>query len=304
MSLPPVLFILPQTDAAANGGIASISEVIARLREHRPVIVTNKASEQVEQWRTAGIETHVLPLTRSIRDPVGILRTYWRYAREVRRLIAHTGAKVVHANNPFALQLALAAARLSAGTKVVLNLRDTLDPARTPSRTRYRILFGVADHVFFLSQDMADRWAAVAPNAKRAFSVTYSIVDPQRFAPAPPYAGNGPPVVLLSGIIRAKKGQLEFIRHVSPLLAAQGVETWLAGDFDPDSNPYMAGLLEGRRGAGRNGEVPRISHRCCRAHAQVRRRRRRIPPRRAGSGDDRGHELCASRRQLRRRLCP
>lgn len=244
MSRRPVLFILPQTDASANGGIASISQIISRLRNHRPIIVTNRSSAQVERWRGEGIETHLIPATRTLRHPAATVRTYWRYARELRRLIASSGATLVHANNPFALQLALGAVKLSPGAKVALNLRDTMDPERRPSRARFRFLFGAADHIFFLSQDMANRWAAIAPYAKRSYSVTYSIVDPDRFAPLPPYQGDGPQVVLLSGIIRPKKGQLEFIRRVSPRLAANGIATWLAGDFDPGASAYERACSE------------------------------------------------------------
>lgn len=268
MNLQPVLFVLPQTGASANGGIASVSHIISGLRDHRPIIVTDRSTRFVERWRSDGIETHLLPATRSLRHPAATMSTYWRYARELRQLMAHSGAKLVHANNPFALQLSLAAVKLSPGAKVALNLRDTMDPGRRPSRSRFQFLFGAADHIFFLSQDMADRWAAIAPNAKRNSSVTYSVVDPERFAPAPPYAGEGPPVVLLSGIIRPKKGQLEFIRRVSPRLAAHGIATWLAGDFDPAADPYVracsdaaAPLGEMVRFLGYRADVPELMQR-------------------------------------------
>jgi glycosyltransferase involved in cell wall biosynthesis len=244
--LPPILFVLLQSDAAANGGISSISGVIAGLKRHRPVIITDRDGTRVEEWRRSGIETHVLPQTASkgvTRNPIGTLRSYWRYARELRRLIRTSGAKIVHANDPLALQLSLAAAKL-AGAKLVFNLRDTLDPGRRPPRSRYRFLFGAADHVFYLSRDMADRWAEVAPNAKSACSATYSVVDPDIFAPVQAYLGEGPPVALLSGLIWAKKGQLDFIRHVSPKLASEGIATWLASDFDPNRSPYMAACAE------------------------------------------------------------
>jgi glycosyltransferase involved in cell wall biosynthesis len=235
VSLPAVIFLLPQSGAAADGGIASIGEIIARLRNHRPVIVTNRPTAQVERWRESGIETHVVPFGS---DPA----SYARMFGVLRRLISSTGAKVIHANKPLALQLALAPAKLS-GTKLVLNLRDTIDPGRRPVRAKYRALFAAADHVLFLSNDMADRWAKLAANAKRRFSVTYSIVDPQRFAPSPPSSPE-PPVVLLSGIIRPKKGQLEFLQQVAPILAERGIHTWLAGDFDPAADPYMKACAE------------------------------------------------------------
>lgn len=243
MNLPPVIFVMLQTGAAANGGIESISRVMTELRGHRPIVVTNRVTDRLSDWRRHGIETHVIPETASKglkRDPLGSLASYWRYHRALKSLIARTGARVVHANDPLAFQLALSAVKRSPGVRIAMNLRDTLDPGRPPPRLRYRLSFAAADHVFFLSEDMADRWAKVAPNARRSCSVTYSIVDRQRFRKASGDPQTDPPIVLLSGIIRPKKGQLEFIRHVAPTLVAEGVEVWLAGDFYPEQDSYMA----------------------------------------------------------------
>jgi len=239
--LPPILFVLLQSDAAANGGISSISGVIAGLRRHRPVIITDRDGTRVEEWRRSGIETHVLPQTASkgvTRNPIGTLRSYWRYARELRRLIRTSGAKIVHANDPLALQLSLAAAKL-AGAKLVFNLRGTFAPGQLPSRLKYRLLFDAADHVLYLSGDMVRRWKQHVPNAAKAFSFTYSAVDPDRFRPTA-IDRKGEAVVLVSGLIRSLKGQLEFLRHVVPKLAGEGVKVWFAGDFDPEGDRYMA----------------------------------------------------------------
>jgi glycosyltransferase involved in cell wall biosynthesis len=51
-------------------------------------------------------------------------------------------------------------------------------------------------------------------------------------------------VVLLSGLICAKKGQLEFLREISPRLAAEGIETWISGDFNPARDAYAAACAE------------------------------------------------------------
>lgn len=245
-TLSPVLFVLPQTGASANGGIVSVSEVIQRLRRHRPIIVTDKQTAQTEKWRAMGIATHVVPMTDSglLRDPVGTAAGYWRYFRVMRRLIASSGARIVHANSPLALQLALPAVKTSRESSIILNLRGTRDPGRAAPSRRFEALFGAADHVFYLSEEMADFWAGVAPNAKRDYSVTYSIVDPERFAPAPLASDVSPPVVLISGLIRSLKGQLEFLRHVSPALARAGIATWLAGDFDKAEPSYEAACIQ------------------------------------------------------------
>ena len=155
----------------------------------------------------------------------------------VARILDDSGTPIVHANDPLAFQLSLIALK-SAQARIVLNLRDTIDPGRKPPGFKFRMIFGAADHVFYLSDDMAERWRAVAGNAMRASSVTYSIVDPGKFPPTVPSLE--PPVILVPGQISPKKGQLEFIRNVVPAIAAREVSTWLAGDFDPDANSYAA----------------------------------------------------------------
>jgi glycosyltransferase involved in cell wall biosynthesis len=245
VSLPPVIFVLVQTDAAADGGISSISQIITRLQRHRPIIVTDRESDRLQQWRAGGIETHVIPQTMSkgaLRNPLGTLRSYWSYARELRRLIRLSGAKVIHANDPAAVQLAIAPAKMT-GARLVFNLRGTFDPDETPSRRKYRLLFAAADHVLYLSRDMARRWRENVPGADSSCTVTYSAVDPSYFKPARNRRRDHP-VVLVSGLIRPLKGQLEFIRNVAPKLAAEGVEVWFAGDFDPSSDPYMAACAD------------------------------------------------------------
>ena len=238
----PVVIVVLQTGALANGGLQSITEVMLRLKAHRPIILTNLDSELSRSWQSHGMEVHVVPERASAglkRRPVETVRTYHHYHRALARILATSGARVVHANDPLAFQLSLAAVKLSRDTRIALNLRDTLDPDRRPPRLKYRMMFDAADHVFYLSADMAERWRAVAPNAMASCSVTYSIVDPARFA-ASPVPSDGTPVVLVPGIFRPKKGQLDFIRNVVPALAAHGTETWFAGDFEPSSNPYAA----------------------------------------------------------------
>jgi len=237
----PVIFVILQTGARANGGLQSITEVMSRLKDHRPVVLTNLETDLTNTWRNGGFDVRVVTERASAgfrSNPVEAARTYRDYHSVLTDLLESSGAKVVHANDPLAFQLALSAAKWR-GARIVLNLRDTLDPDRQPPRLKYWTMFAAADHVFYLSNDMAERWRAVAGNAMRSCSVTYSIVDPERFAPSSKPAA-GRPMVLVSGIFRPKKGQLEFIRNVVPKLAEQGIETWFAGDFEPGSDPYSA----------------------------------------------------------------
>ncbi|MEO7541827.1 MAG: glycosyltransferase family 4 protein [Sphingomicrobium sp.] len=213
-----------------------------RLKAHRPIILTNLDSELSEAWRSHGMEMHVVSEQASVglkRSPVGTVRSYRRYHRALAGILATSGARIVHANDPLAFQLSLSAVKRSPGARIALNLRDTLDPGRRPPRRKYRMLFAAADHVLYLSADMAKRWCDVAPNAMASYSVTYSIVDPIRFA-ASPIASDPAKIVLVPGILRPKKGQLDFIRNVVPVLARNDVATWFAGDFEPGTNSYAA----------------------------------------------------------------
>lgn len=237
---PPVVFVILQTGARANGGLRSVGELMLRLEGHRPIVLTNLDSDLTSEWSDRGIAVQVIPEQASAgmkRRFAGTLATYGRYHRALRAILAESGARIVHANDPLAFQLSVAAAKLGRA-RIALNLRDTIDPARRPPRLKFRSIFAAADHVFYLSDDMAERWRAVAPNATRACSVTYSIVDRQRFTESEPAAGA--PIVLVPGIFWPKKGQLEFIDRVVPKLARRRIESWFAGDFDPASNPYAA----------------------------------------------------------------
>ena len=246
---PPVVFVVLQTGALANGGLQSITEVMRRLKHHRAIAVTNLDTDLAKSWRGHGIDVRVVAeqASRGLRhDPVGTLRTYRRYRRALGKIVRESGARVIHANDPLAFQLSVSTAKVGGKARIALNLRDTLDPSRRPPRLKYRAMFAAADHVFYLSSDMAERWRQVAPNAARAGSVTYSIVDRERFASSPPPSGKRP-IVLVPGIFWQKKGQLDFIREVVPKLAERGIDTRFAGDFEPDANTYAAACADAAR---------------------------------------------------------
>ncbi len=238
----PILFVALQTGAGANGGIASLGQVMTGLTRYRPIVLTNIEGKATDTWRQCGLEVHIVAEAASHglrRAPVATILTYLRYARAVRRLMRDSGARLVHANDPLAFQLALPAVKSSRAGRILLNMRDTISPGRQPPRLRYAVLFGMADHVLLLSRDMIARWAQVVPSITSKASATFSVVDIDRFSPRP-LPADKVKVALLSGVVSAKKGQLDFLRHVSPLLASSGIATWLVGDFNPDSDHYAA----------------------------------------------------------------
>lgn len=237
MNRPAIIFAIMQSGARSNGGVQSIGEVMRRLKCYRPVVITNLENEFSGRWRDEGIEVHVEHVLKSAKTaPLEYAAALVRYHRRLSELIAANDAHVVHANDTLAFQLSLFASKLRRA-KIVFNVRGTVAPGRRPPRLKYQLVFAAADHVLYLSHDMAHRWREVAPNATRSCSVTYSIVDPARFRPTP-IDPTQEPVVLVSGLFWAAKGQLEFIRSVVPLLAQRGVKVWFTGDFEPARMPY------------------------------------------------------------------
>jgi glycosyltransferase involved in cell wall biosynthesis len=237
--IPPVLFVAIQTGSRANGGIESLTRVALAARRIRPMLLTNLETAHTARWRQAGLDVHVVPLGEALghgamRRPLAHVSAYMRYDSAIRSLMRQSGARVIHANDPLAMQMSVAPARRGAA-RLVLQLRDTLSPARRPPRVRYRLLFGLCDHALFLSREMQAHWSKLAPGLERKSGVTYSVVETSGAHALPAQL-----MVLVAGKICAKKGQLDFLRHVAPRLAEAGVRTVLAGDYAPDTDPYAA----------------------------------------------------------------
>src|SRR4051794_19907785 len=108
-----------QPHVGADGGTASIGEIITRLRNHRPIVLADRESARVAEWRERGIELHVLPQRASgfFGNPTRSIGSYMHYRRQLKHLIKSSGTKIVHANDPLALQLALPAAH-AAGASI------------------------------------------------------------------------------------------------------------------------------------------------------------------------------------------
>lgn len=239
MNRSPVIFVVMQSGARSNGGVQSITEIMRRLERHRAIVVTNIDNEFARAWRQSGIEVHVVTAesgTTLARAPLKYASAQFRYYRKLSQLVRRSGARIIHANDPVGLQLSIPAAKLT-GAKLVFNLRGTVAPGKRKPSLKYRFFFAAADHVLFLSRDMASRWKHVALNATHSCSVTYSIVDPSRFHPSP-VAAEAAPSVLVSGLFWQTKGQLDFIQRVIPTLAQNGVQVCFTGDFDPKEPAY------------------------------------------------------------------
>ncbi len=234
--LIPILFVAHQTGIAANGGLTSLDHIIRGLTRYRPIILTNRDTELSHAWRSSGFTVAITPICDSgaRSDPLGTLRNYANYYRAISRIRHQYSVRLIHANDPLVFQLSIPIAKRTR-LPLVFNLRDTLAPGRKLPRLRYLVNFSAADHVFYLSDEMATSWAQVGTQAK-SFSVTYSVCD--AFNDANSLIAATPPRVLVAGSVRPDKGQLEFLRDAAPRIVASGIGIDFAGDFNPDSDPY------------------------------------------------------------------
>jgi glycosyltransferase involved in cell wall biosynthesis len=259
----PVLFVAFQAGPLANGGLQSLTEILARLRRVRPILVTQIESAVTERWRALGFEVHVWasPWPRSLAQR-GASRTR-RVAQDLAalitgnlrltRLLRRRGVRVVHCNDGWASLIATVSAR-AAGARVVLNIRDTL----LGSTRRWTLMRALADQVIVLSNEMSEclervlappRWAPEW--ARTPISPIYSIVDATRMRPAPPgqrdelrrELGIRAAEEVAVGVIGAlvpKKQQLELIRYLNshPEQLPDTVQLYFVGDFTPDTDEY------------------------------------------------------------------
>jgi glycosyltransferase involved in cell wall biosynthesis len=239
---PPVLFVLMQTGRRANGGITSLGQIMKRVTRIRPIVLTNADGERVAEWRRSGLDVRTIPLpfetgTGITRRPLSHAAGYARYFRGIRRILKGEGARVIHANDPLAYQLALGPAARTAGTRLVLNLRGDRHGSYVRQALKGRMLLGRCDHALFLSEEMRDRWVQICPALRSRASITYSVVDFEKFRPG---TESPDPFVLVSGAIRELKGQLEFLERAVPTIVRHGGRVVFAGDFSPDTDPYAA----------------------------------------------------------------
>jgi glycosyltransferase involved in cell wall biosynthesis len=177
----------------------------------------------------------------------------------------------VHCNDGWASLIATPSARI-AGSRVVLNIRDTL----VVGTRRWTWLRAFADQVIVLSDEMREyienllappHWA---PDwARTPIAPIYSIVDCTRMHPLPhsqrellrAELGIAGPEEVAVGVIGAlvpKKQQLELIRYLSehPEALPAAVQLYFVGDFAPDTDGYCRAC----RDAARQGPLHRRIH--------------------------------------------
>ncbi len=256
---PPVLFVVTQSGARANGGVESVTQIVERLRGVRPLVVTQAETPFNRRWRDAGARVHVWPM--SARGVAPLVRNNLRALRLVRA----EGCRVVHCNDIHALCQTAYGAR-AAGASVIFNVRN-IKPEESPYGRRWQLARRVSSRQLVLSKEMsaalARRLGIKESGAARArLGHIYSAVDLERFSPADSAERAALRVKLgidancfAVGVVAAfepRKGQLDFIREAASRLvrSAPRARVYFVGDFDPEGSDYARRCLEEAESAG------------------------------------------------------
>ena len=260
----PVLFAAFQTENRANGGIESLTQIIERLQQVQPIIVTQAKTPVNERWRRAGAEVQVWPFARrsggptdesSLRQKGRLARAMARANAAIYRLVRERACRVVHCNDIRMLWHAGWGARL-AGAQVVFNVRDTFSPERSYD-WKWKGARLLSRRVLVLSAEMRASlaWRLRGPfqGADRAAAQTdfiHSIVDPEQMHPVDEEErrrlrerlGMAEEELALSYVatVNDKKNQLCFIEEAGPLLRERlpAATVYFVGDFEPERDAY------------------------------------------------------------------
>ena len=239
---PPVVIFLDHTAKWSGGEIALLRTLEAMDRSRvTPVLVVAEDGPLVEKACELGIETHILPLSKNLRevrkDTLGGLAVFSRigaaislftYARKVARFARKRGAFLLHCNSLKADIYGAVAGKL-ARIPILWHVRDHIDPSYLPplAVTVFRALAKRwPDYIVTNSESTRERIFPEGSGKQRCAIVHDGLALWELNAPAPPEANawkNQPPRVGLVGRFVAWKGQDVFLKAAA-LLTAQGIE--------------------------------------------------------------------------------
>lgn len=254
-----VLFAVFQTENLANGGVASVTEIINGLSGYRHV-VTQLNTQVNSAWKNAGAEVTLLNLPYAPGEsfgqesPLNKMRWMLSIARSnfrIFRLLRGNKINVVHCNDPAPFWHVVPAAKL-AGIPVIFNLRDTKSTKEKSLPGRYRRKFRLVPVVLVLSHEMSEFYMSLVGEewigrARTKIEYIHSIVNPPGKSDAieskaiPPTAEARPKFSI--GVVAAfndKKNQLEFIQKACPELLENNPDFCIVfiGDFRPSESDY------------------------------------------------------------------
>lgn len=266
---PRVAFVVTQSGARANGGVESITQVVERVRNVRPLVVTQAETDFNRRWRDAGARVRVWPM-----PSLGVASLVRNNARAF-RLVRAEGCRVVHCNDIHALWQTAFGARL-AGASVVFNVRN-VKPAGARYGRRWQLARRLSTRQLALSEEMAEALAhrlgiGVRGAARARLGHIYSAVDTEKFSPV-----DGARRAALReklgidancfavGVVAAfepRKAQLDFIRESVPRLLrlSPSARVYFVGDFDAGGDAYARRCLEEAKSSGVGAAVSFVGY--------------------------------------------
>jgi glycosyltransferase involved in cell wall biosynthesis len=227
MTPTPVLIVSNHGDIVGGGEISVL--LLLEGLDHvrwRPVVVVPCEGAVADRCRGMGVPTHIIPLPGIRRFRGGTIRA----VLALKRLLAETGAQLLHANGSRAMVYA-GTAGLLGGRPVVWHVRvadrdAVLDP----------VLAALARRIIVNSRAVARRFSGATASRVRC---VYNGVDLKRFSPRPPpsgfrqtvgLSGQGPVIVSVGRFV-AYKGYDHLLEAAGLLKADRPDIEWvIAGD--------------------------------------------------------------------------
>jgi glycosyltransferase involved in cell wall biosynthesis len=261
-----IIFVVFQTGNLANGGVESISQIIAHRQRIQPIVVTQIETPVNERWQNSGAEVKLWQIPYKMGTSFyraglkgkwqrlySLLQTNW----QMYQLVRSSGSPVVHCNDPAALWHTGFGAKL-AGAKVIFNIRGTKS-ANESYGWNWQLYFKLSDRQLVLSQEMRQtliQQLAILPNRQGDLSYIYSIVDsntlhlvsePERHS-IRERLGISPDTFAIGHIatFRTLKAQLEVIEQLAPGLkqSIPNLKIYFVGDFEPAKDDYARRCAE------------------------------------------------------------